>query len=105
MTYLPSALFLALLLTACGGALPPQADSAALHRDLERLVELADAEGWSIDRLEMEEALPSALESVCRTKASTRDALLAWLDARIAAKGGDVETAYQARGKDLGNVN
>lgn len=91
--------------TACGSAIPPQPESAALHRDLERLVELADAEGWSIDRVEVDEALPTALESVCRTTLETRSTLLAWLDARIEAEGGDVAEVYKARGKDLGEVS
>lgn len=95
----------ALFAVACGGALPSKPQSAALHRDLERLVELADTEGWSIDRAEVEEALPSALESVCRATEPARRTLLAWLDERIAAEGGDVATAYKARGKDLGAVD
>ncbi len=85
--------------------MPPQPNSAALHRDLERLVELADAEGWSIDRVEVEEALPTALESVCRTTNDTRNTLLRWLDVRIEAEGGDVAAVYKARGKDLGAVS
>ncbi len=85
--------------------MPGEPATAALHRDLERLVELADAEGWSIDRVEIEEALPPALESTCRTTLATRQQLQAWLDARIAAKGGDVARAYEERGRDLGEVS
>ena len=89
--------------SACGShAARPQDPSAdALHRDLERLVEIAGTEGWSIDRTEIEEALPSALLSVCRTTSDTQDALLRWLDARIAAEGGPVEQAYRDRGRSL----
>ena len=101
----PLCVFAAMLSIACGGAVPPPTDSAALHRDLERLVELADAEGWSIDRVEVEEALPPALESVCRTTSTARLQLRDWLDAQIAAKGGDVEAVYKQRGNDLGNVS
>ncbi len=85
--------------------MPQQPAAAALHRDLERLVELADAEGWSIDRVEIEEALPPALESTCRTTLATRQQLQAWLDARIATKGGDVERVYKERGDDLSEVS
>ena len=91
-------------LSACGGALPPQAGSAALHRDLERLVELADTEGWSIDRVEIEEALPAALMSLCRTSIDNRASLLSWLDERIDAKGGDVREVYEQRSRDLGGM-
>ncbi len=94
-----------LILGACGSAMPKQASSAALHRDLERLVELADTEGWSVDRIEVEEALPAALESVCRTTEATRRDLLSWLEAQIAREGGDIRTVYRARGSDLGAVS
>lgn len=89
---------------ACGGALPREQSSAALHRDLERLVALADAEGWSIDRVEVEEALPSALMSICRCTPDTRLELLGWLDQRIDEHGGSVKEVYQARSRDLGAV-
>jgi hypothetical protein len=89
---------------ACGGAQPSSPAAGALHRDLERLVELSDTEGWSIDRVELDEALPSALMSVCRTTEPTRTALLAWLDTRIAKLGGPVREAYEARGRKLDAV-
>ncbi len=99
--------FVALALTltiACGGASPSMPAAGALHRDLERLVELRDADGWSIDRIEIEEALPAALMSVCRTTDQTRTELLAWLDGRITRLGGPVHEAYVARGRKLDAV-
>ena len=88
-------------LVACFGALPPQESSASLHRDLERLVELTNAEGWTVDRIEVEETLPDALSSVCRTTPEIRTQLLSWLDTKIAAKGGSPREIYEAKGRDL----
>ncbi len=94
---------LAFLFAACGGALPANRSSAALHRDLERLVTLADAEGWTIDRYKYEEALPWALMSVCQVSTEARAELLAWLDSQIARRG-SLEEEYKRKGKDLGAV-
>ena len=89
---------------ACGGAIPPGPAAGALHRDLERLVELSDTEGWTIDRVEVDESLPAALMSVCRTTEQTRAALVSWLDAQIESLGGPVREAYEARGRKLDAV-
>ncbi len=60
--------------------------------------------GWSIDRTEYEEMLPSALQSVCRASPKSRALLLAWHDQRIAELGGPVEKAYRKRGRKLKRV-
>ncbi len=98
-------LTLMLGLSACGGALPSSPSSAALHRDLERLVGLADAEGWSIDRVEVQEVEPAALMSLCRTTEESRSQLLSWLDSRIEALGGPPALAYERHGRDLGAID
>ena len=85
--------------------MPAETATANLHRDLERIVELADTEGWSIDRVELEETLPAALMSVCRTEAATRAGLASWLDVEIERRGGDVQTAYEAKGRNLSAVD
>ncbi len=77
---------------------------AALHRDLERTVSVAAAAGWSIDRLEIDDALPAALDSVCRVDPLARRALLTWLGEEIHRRGGPVEKAFAARGRSLGRV-
>jgi hypothetical protein len=83
---------------------PAGRDAAALFRDIERIVTLTEATGWSVDRLAVEDALPDALQSVCRVEQPARDELVAWLDARIAAEGGDPEAAWRARGKRLAAI-
>jgi hypothetical protein len=98
-------LLFVLAVQACGSALPPDPTAAILHRDLERLVEIAGAEGWTIDRVEIEETLPSALMSVCQTTPEVRTQLLTWLDTQIAARGGSPREAYEAAGRDLDAID
>ncbi|RMH39649.1 MAG: hypothetical protein D6689_15940 [Deltaproteobacteria bacterium] len=85
-------------------AVPHHPTTAALYRDLERLVTLTEAAGWDIDRVEIDQTLPDALLSVCRVPEARRAELLAWLDARVAAQGGDVRAVYVARGRSLDRV-
>jgi hypothetical protein len=98
-----SALLLALA-PGCARTVPPARPAAALYRDLERLVSLSATAGWKIDRVEVEALLPDALLSVCRVEPAQREALMAWLDQQIAARGGPVEAAWAHRGKDLDRV-
>ena len=99
-------LSLALALAACGRLPAPRDPSTrALFRDLERQVTIASAAGWGIDRFEVEGMLGTALQSACRVDALARQSLLTWLDERITAQGGPVETAWRDRGKDLDDVD
>ncbi len=91
-------------MAACARALPQEASTAALHRDLERLVGLTSTEGWSIDRIEVEETLPDALLSVCRTTPETRTQLLTWLNGQIDSQGGSPQAIYEARGRDFDSI-
>lgn len=95
----------AVLLASCARTLPPDRSAAALFRDLEREVTIAETTGWSIDRLEVNALLSDALDSVCRVDPLARQQLLAWLDGQIAARGGPVEAAYQRSGRDLGDLD
>jgi hypothetical protein len=92
------------VLAGCARALPPDRPTAALYRDLERLVTVAGTAGWGIDRLEVEGLLAAALDSVCRVDPVRRRALLDWIDAQIARNGGPVDAAWRQRGKRLGRV-
>jgi hypothetical protein len=78
--------------------------SPRLRRRVRRHLSFREAASWHIDRIEIEEALGDALLSVCQTPPEARTALLAWLDARIAALGGPVEEAYRQRGHSLARV-
>ncbi|WP_428267826.1 hypothetical protein [Haliangium sp.] len=106
-TLAPVALTLAALVAlagACARTLPPEPSSAALYRDLERLVTVKAAGGWKIDRLEVESLLSSALLSTCAVRPDARAALTAWLSGRIDTLGGPVKEAYRARGEDIDTV-
>lgn len=93
------------VLVACARQTPATRPAASLYRDLERVVTVAEAAGWQIDRLEIDAVLSEALESTCRVSPAERDALAGWLDRTIAAAGGPVERAFQARGRRLGEVS
>ena len=101
---LPRSLIALALLASCAGQRPQPQTQSALYRDLERLVNVAAAAGWGIDRYEVDELMPEALASVCRVPLRDRRALLAWLDARIIAAGGPIEVAYRERGEKLSAV-
>lgn len=88
----------------CARTLPPDRSGAALYRDLERNVTVEAAKGWSIDRLEIEDLLGGALDSVCRVDPLARRALGDWLDEQIRARGGSPAAAWRARGKKLSRV-
>lgn len=90
---------------ACARQAPPTLPAASLYRDLERIVTVAEAAGWHIDRLEVDAVLSEALESTCRVSPAERAALVGWLDRAIAAAGGPVERAYQTRGRDVDRVS
>ena len=94
------------VLVACS-RLPGPADpsTGSLFHDLERQVTVAAATGWNIDRLEIENLVDPALDSVCRVEPLARQSLLAWLDARIAEEGGPVEAAWRRKGKRLSAVD
>ena len=101
----------AALLAVAGGVAaepappPPGSAEAGLLGDLEKMVESQASLGWTIDRYELEELIPTALMSVCSTPEAARDAVLEHLEARIEALGGPVEEAYRKRGNDLGKVS
>lgn len=94
----------AVIAAGCARRLPPQTPTAALYRDLERLVSVEATAGWSIDRLEVEGLLPAALDSVCRVDAVDRATLLAWVDTEITRAGGPLEDAWRRAGKQMSEV-
>ncbi len=98
------ALAVLVIAPACVRHVPPTRPAASLYRDLERIVTVAEAAGWHIDRLEVDALLSAALESTCRVSPGERDALVGWLDRSIAAAGGPVERAYATRGRSLKRV-
>lgn len=99
-------LVIAALVGACAHQpVPAEPATSALYRDLQRLVSLGGAAGWEVDRVEVDETLPAALMSVCQVHPERRAELLAWLDRRIRAGGGEVADLYHKRGKNLDRVS
>jgi len=93
------------LLGGCARTVPPKPASAALYRDLQRLVTLSETAGWQIDRVEVDGVLPGALLSVCAVEPEQRLMLGRWLDERIRDSGGPVEEAWRRRGRRLDAVD
>jgi hypothetical protein len=71
---------------------------------VQRIVNVREARGWRVDRIEQESLLPDALDSVCRATPEARTAVLAWIDGRIVALGGNVEEAWRKAGRRLSRV-
>src|SRR4051812_48446302 len=97
---------IAVLLAACTRTpAPKDPTERALYRDLERDVTVTAATGWGVDRIEVENLLERALESVCRVDELGRRGLHEWLDAEITLRGGPVAQAWRERGKKLSRVD
>jgi len=95
-----------LALAACSRTQTPNDPSAsALFRDLEREVTVSATTGWGVDRIEVENILKGALDSVCRVDPLTRRMLRDWIDSELQRLGAPVETAYNARGRKLSKVD
>lgn len=99
----------ALWLAACpliGSALASEETQAqALLFDIDRIVAVESQQGWQIDRLELEDVLPQALQSVCRCNPESRQAALGEAKKRFQAEGGDVKSALEAAGGDPDEID
>jgi len=72
----------------------------SLLLDIDRIVAVESQKGWQIDRQELEEVLPQALQSVCRCSEESRQRALESARARFQSEGGDVKSALEAVGGD-----
>jgi len=73
--------------------------------DLRRIVSIEEGTDWIVDRMEIEDAAPAAMQSACQVPERARLGLGRWLDARIEAEGGPAEDAYERAGRDLGAIS
>jgi hypothetical protein len=85
--------------------LPNDPVERALYSDLRQIVDTEERVGWIIDRYEIQEVAPTALQSVCQVAEERRFGLLDWLDDRIEAEGGPAEELYAKNGGDLDDLD
>jgi hypothetical protein len=84
---------------------PVEPSERALFRDLERHVTIAETTGWGVDRIQIDKMMEGVLDSVCRVGELDRRGLRSWLDEEIVRRGGPIEAAWRARGKELRAVD
>ncbi len=100
-----AAAFCISLASVCGAGgcatLPDAPVQRSLYSDLRQIVDTRERVGWVIDRSEIHDAVPSALQSVCQVAVDDRRELLEWFDRRIEEEGGPAELAYADSGEDL----
>ncbi|MEE2903166.1 MAG: hypothetical protein VYC39_12610 [Myxococcota bacterium] len=89
------------LLSSCQASLPKDPVVSALYRDLRRIVLLEEAKGWTIDKYEVDEIVPTALQSICGTELGTSKTLSTWLSDEKLRLGGDPAEFYQKNGQSL----
>jgi hypothetical protein len=92
---------LAWVLVGCT-PLPQTLAERALYLDMRRIAETRQRTDWIVDRREVEEALPAAIQSVCAAPADAPAKLRRWIDRRVRAEGGPAREAYERAGRDLG---
>lgn len=68
------------------------------------MVDIRSSVGWVVDEHELTQVLPDVMKSACQVPEEARRGALAWLDAAVAERGGDVALAWRARNKKLGDV-
>ena len=102
---LPFALALLALPLSSGAFASPDRQADDLLMDIDRIVAVESQQGWLIDRLELEDTLPQALQSVCRSSNQAREGALSEARQRFQEAGGDVEAALARVGGDPGEIN
>lgn len=83
---------------ACA-TLPTDRTERALYVDARKALNGEHRLGWTVDRVEIEEAAAQAEPSACQVSEDKRRALIAWLRVQIAAEGGPARLRYE-RGED-----
>src|SRR5262245_22406804 len=87
---IPRSTFAAIALSARSACaeLPPAATSRALYVDAQKALNGESRLGWTVDRIELEQAAAEVEPSACRMQPADRAALRKWVGTRIAARGG-----------------
>ncbi|MDB4988007.1 MAG: hypothetical protein JWN04_3185 [Myxococcaceae bacterium] len=82
------------VLTGCA-ELPRQPTQRAYYIDARKALNGESRVGWTVDRVEIEEASVQAEPSACHVAPAHRKALRSWVSERIAAEGGPAELQYK----------
>ena len=85
--------------------IPEKSSTQALFVDLRKTEQLSEDAGWTIDRLELEDNLETALRSVCLANEETRQDLAEFLEREIDALGGSAELQYAKNGGDIDELS
>lgn len=85
--------------------LPEHPSTRALFFDLRKTEQLSEDAGWSIDRLELEDNLETAMRSVCQATEETREDLARFLEAEIDTLGGSAQLQYARNGGDIDELS
>lgn len=91
------------LLSACA-TLPPKPVERALYIDARKALHGESRLGWTVDRVEIEEASGQTEPSACLVPEQQRKNLRTWIEARIAEEGGNAEAQYRA-GVDIDDLD
>jgi hypothetical protein len=94
---------LLVVLSACA-SLPHDRTQRGLYVDARKALNGEHRVGWTVDRIEIEEAAAQTEPSACRVEESKRDGLLSWLRMQIAAEGGPAKARFE-RGDELSDLD
>jgi hypothetical protein len=89
-------------MTACA-PLPTVATQRALYVDARKALRGESRLGWTVDRVEIEDAVAQTEPSACQVTPHDRAALRDWVAARLGAEGGPAAAQYRA-GARLGDL-
>ena len=82
-------------MTSCA-PLPTAATQRALYVDARKALRGESRLGWTVDRVEIEDAVAQTEPSACQVSPSDRAALRAWVATQLTAEGGPAAAQYRA---------
>jgi hypothetical protein len=94
---------LALLCSACA-TLPHDRSAQALYIDAQKALNGESRLGWTVDRVEIEQAAAETEPSACRVRREVRADLLRFIEQRIQKQGGPAEAQFN-RGRDIDELD
>ena len=96
-------LYLLFILNACA-TLPRDRSAQGLYIDAQKALNAESRLGWTVDRVEIEQAAAETEPSACRTRKEARAELVRFIEARIQQEGGPAEEQYN-KGRDIDELD